>query len=253
MNNPFIRKLEQLQLNQWPSLQTIYRDGWVLRFADGYSKRANSVVPLFSYSTESPLHEAIDDCESIYNSWGLRPTFKITPIAEPSGLDDELEQRGYALIDRCSVQTLSLTGDLRKPQLQQVEILAQVTEAWLDHYCRLSHAASHQKNTMYRMLQNIRTKAGFVLLYHADQVVACGFGVIEQQYFGLWDIVTDPKFRQRGFGEQLVVHLLNWGRDNGATDSYLVVVANNTSARKLYAKLGFKHVYEHWYRVKENL
>lgn len=39
--------LEELSMNALPALQTILYDGWVIRFADGYSNRANSVNPIY--------------------------------------------------------------------------------------------------------------------------------------------------------------------------------------------------------------
>ncbi|HEX3029647.1 MAG TPA: hypothetical protein VHT34_10180 [Clostridia bacterium] len=38
---------EELQMNALPSLQTILFDGWILRFADGYTNRANSINPVY--------------------------------------------------------------------------------------------------------------------------------------------------------------------------------------------------------------
>ena len=42
MNNE-IKVLEEVMLNALPSLNTMYYDGWNLRFAEGYTNRANSV------------------------------------------------------------------------------------------------------------------------------------------------------------------------------------------------------------------
>ena len=42
-----IRQLEECALGAWPATGTIYHDGWVLRFAGGYTRRANSVQPLY--------------------------------------------------------------------------------------------------------------------------------------------------------------------------------------------------------------
>ncbi|MNI69139.1 ribosomal-protein-alanine N-acetyltransferase [compost metagenome] len=103
---------------------------------------------------------------------------------------------------------------------------------------------------MEGILSNIKTKKGFISLYDEGKVVACGLGVIERAYIGLYDIVTDIKYRNRGFGEQLLLNLLTWGRENGAKYSYLAVVMNNKPALKLYSKLGYTEAYKYWYRVK---
>lgn len=41
-------QIEELALNAWPSLQTIVHHGWLLRFAEGYTKRSNSVQAIYS-------------------------------------------------------------------------------------------------------------------------------------------------------------------------------------------------------------
>ena len=41
------RRLEEVAMNAWPSLQQMLFDGWIVRLAQGYTKRANSVNPLF--------------------------------------------------------------------------------------------------------------------------------------------------------------------------------------------------------------
>ncbi|WP_307847902.1 GNAT family N-acetyltransferase [Metabacillus bambusae] len=92
-----------------------------------------------------------------------------------------------------------------------------------------------------------------ISLYYQGDVIACGLGVIEREYIGLYDIVTDINFRNRGFGEQLILNLLKWGKENGAKNSYLAVLLNNDSALRLYSKIGYSEIYKYWYRVKENV
>ena len=50
------RGLERLTFRARPSFETVEVDGWILRFTDGYTKRANSVNPHFG-STASRLDE----------------------------------------------------------------------------------------------------------------------------------------------------------------------------------------------------
>lgn len=54
-----IQKIEELSLNAWPSLQTIVYDGWILRFAEGYTRRSNSINPIYlsTISIEDKIHK----------------------------------------------------------------------------------------------------------------------------------------------------------------------------------------------------
>ncbi|MNZ93074.1 putative acetyltransferase [compost metagenome] len=74
---------------------------------------------------------------------------------------------------------------------------------------------------------------------------------MEDGWIGLYDIVTKADKRSRGYGEALVLHLLDWAKGKGATQGYLLVVKDNKPANRLYEKIGYKHQYDYWYRVKE--
>lgn len=41
------KAIEEITLNTWPAEQSVLLNGWVLRTAAGYTKRANSVNPLY--------------------------------------------------------------------------------------------------------------------------------------------------------------------------------------------------------------
>lgn len=243
-----ITALEELQLNNWQPLQTMVYDGWILRFADGYSKRANSIHPL--YPSTGNLDKKIAECERMYASKELRTVFKMTPAVFPENLDQALEQKGYGIEDRASVQTVDL-GEIKRPSFPNVTIDETLNESF-DDFCKVSSIADSQKATLKQMLSNIRTKKALVSLSIDNTPVACGLGVIDREHLGLWGIVTDRRHRNRGLGEQLLLHLLQWGKKNGATSSFLVVLTHNKPALKLYGKIGFKEKYQQWYRVKEH-
>ena len=64
----------------------------------------------------------------------------------------------------------------------------------------------------------------------------------------LFDVATAAPARNQSIGRRLVGHLLAWGRAQGARTGHLAVVADNTPALRLYARLGFREAYRYWYR-----
>ncbi|MGG1658465.1 GNAT family N-acetyltransferase [Brevibacillus sp. NRS-1366] len=242
-------KLEELSINAWPALETMIYDGWLLRFADGYTKRANSIYPLYPATEE--LESKIADCEAYYEGKGLPTIFKMTPFAEPHDLEALLEQKGYVTQDLVSMQAVSLEK-VTAPSLHTVRIDEHCTDEWRDDYCRLNNQGEKAKETMTQTLRKIIPRTCYASLYQQDKVVACGLGVMEREYIGLFDIVTDEAFRNQGLGEQLVLNLLQWGQEQGAKYSYLQVLQDNQPALRLYEKIGYHEQYAYWYRVKHN-
>lgn len=238
--------LEELSLNHWPALSTLFYDGWALRFADGFTKRANSISPL--YGSSYKLSDKMEYCRNIYTLHKLPVIYKITPFIRPAELDSALSDSGYAFADLSSVQTRSLLH-VRDPEMREVRTSAEATEEWMAHNFQFSSADPRLAPVMRRMLANIRTATCFITLYCDGHPVSSGMAVIERGYVGLYDIVTDAAYRNRGFAEQLILHLLRWAQANGASAAYLAVVAHNVPALRLYAKLGFSEVYTYWYRI----
>ncbi len=239
--------IEELSLNAWASLQTILYDGWVIRFANGYTKRANSVNPLYPSSMD--LDEKICFCENIYQDKKLPVVFKITPTIYPANLDEELSAKGYRKDSATSVQIVEL-GSINVQVRGEVCLQEDLSDDWLEDFCRMSAVSEPNRETLGQILTNIVPRHCFVSLKSDAGVIACGLGVLQSAYIGLFDIVTDSAFRSRGHGRQVVESILAWGRQNKAERAYLQVMLNNPPALHLYEKLGFREKYQYWYRVK---
>lgn len=242
-----IRAIEELSINAWPALQTLVYDGWVLRFADGHTKRANSVNPLYPSSLD--VQDKIGTCEQIYGSRGLNVIFKMTSAVHPEDLDAHLAARGYRVDSLTSVQTLSL-GDRDDPPAPSARLAESLTDEWLSAYCRMSGVDGQRAPVLGRMLGNIIPARCFASLHDGERAIACGLAVTQDGFTGLYDIVTDREFRGRGYGQQLVLNLLVWGTRQGAHTAYLQVMLDNMPALRLYAGLGFREIYRYWYRIK---
>jgi N-acetylglutamate synthase len=69
---------------------------------------------------------------------------------------------------------------------------------------------------MTRLLENIIPAHCFLTLQNGEETAAVGLAVAEREYVGLFDIVTAEPYRRQGLGTELVLHLLQWGKANGA-------------------------------------
>jgi GNAT superfamily N-acetyltransferase len=268
-----IRRLEELSLSAWPALATLPLDGWLLRFANGFTRRANCVNPL--YPPTRPLEENLAAAEAIYAARGQPVIFKLTPAAEPPGLDASLAARGYALDARTSVQTLPLRPAPPAPNAQPAPpfqppisdppqalltsrfappagclLLSALTPAWDAAFCALSGISAANAATQRQMLAHLVLPACFALRLAGDQPVAAGFAVAQDGYVGFFDIITHPAHRRQGHAAALMAALLDWARASGAHTAYLQVMLANAPALRLYAGLGFTELYQYWYRVK---
>jgi ribosomal protein S18 acetylase RimI-like enzyme len=233
-------------MNAWPALQTLFYDGWVLRFANGYTKRANSIHPM--YPSSSDPCEKISACEQLYQNRDQRTVFKITPAVQPNRLDTLLEDRGYRLDSPTSVQTLDLIP-LKGSTTRRSIISEVLSETWLVDCCRLSGIETRYHPTLKRMLGEPHAERGFFSIQEHGQTITCGMGAVQNKHVGLFDIVTDANYRNQGYGYQLISDLLAWGKERGAQTAYLQVMLNNPPALQLYSKLGFKESYRYWYRI----
>ena len=92
--NEQIQKFEEMCLNGHVALNTLLYDGWILKFSEGYTGRANSVSVL--YPSFKTFEEKVPFCEQAYKKQGLPCLFKITEI--DSELNDFLAKRGYEAV-----------------------------------------------------------------------------------------------------------------------------------------------------------
>jgi GNAT superfamily N-acetyltransferase len=250
-----IRVVEELSMNAWPSLQTTLYDGWVLRFADGYTRRANSINPI--YPSFDDVGDKIRTCESLYRDRGLNVVFKMTSAVYPADLDDVLASLGYAVDARTSVQTMDLgsvpiadLGGIDQVPAQGVTLAEALSDDWLLAFCGMSGISERRSPVLRQMLHSIAPATCFASLRHGNRAIACGLGVLQAGFVGLFDIITHPQSRQQGYGTRLVLSILAWARQRGARTAYLQVMLNNAPALRLYSKLGFAEIYQYWYRVK---
>lgn len=249
IDNNLIGHVEELSMNAWPALQSLHDDGWVLRFTNGYSRRANAVYPLYPGSKD--IHEKIRACEALYRGQGLKTIFKLTEASQPANLDEILTTDGYQTDARTGVWLLDLAryeGQTTPPP--SLTLSETPGSDWMAAYARMSGTKNDEMLTHRQILRAIIPEQRFASITVAGQIVACGLGVLQNGWVGFYDIRTDPAFRRQGHAHGLMQALLAWAKGQGAVHGFLQVMLDNPPALALYSKLGFRRAYEYWYRVK---
>ncbi len=242
------RRIEESALNAWPALQHMLFDGWILRFSQGHTKRANSVNPL--YESYLDLETKIDACEARYADQGLPPIFRLPSITAPPALDALLAERGYRQESYSLVQSRALGAVPLADGPPGITLRDESLDEWLAVYCHLRGDSLARHAAHRAILAAIPARCWLVTLEAAGSVVACGVGVIEHDFVGLYDLFTHPARRGQGYATALVAGLLRRARDLGADYAYLQVEAANGPARHLYEHtFGFETLYHYWYRV----
>ena len=243
-----IRSIEELSMNAWPALQTLHYDGWVLRFAAGYTRRANSVYPL--YPSRIDLDKKINTCEFLYRAGNLPAVFKLTEASEPEDLDACLDEHGYRVDSLTSVQLLNLHSEKLRVEVD-VELADMETEAWHQAFARMNKVSPEHRATHESILRAIQLEKCCAAVYAGNRIIGCGLGVLQTNYLGIFDVVIDPDHRGQGMGTNLMLALLAWGQARGADLAYLQVMHDNRPAMSLYKKIGFQEKYRYWYRIYE--
>lgn len=246
MNEPDkILRYEEIALNAFPAKLTEVFDGWILRYSNGYTYRANSVNPI--YPSKYDLSYKIGECEKKYFSRSLPCIFKMTKSVE-NNLDELLENRGYEMTKKAYVMEMLLPHNY-SDNPEKVICSSTIEEKWLEEFVVLNGTIENpDKTTIKDMLRTIGNPLVCAAIYENNEMAACGLGVYEDEKIGLFDIRVLEKYRRKGYGKMICRKIIYDGTKMGANKAYLQVAASNNIAIDMYKKLGFKKIYEYWYR-----
>jgi ribosomal protein S18 acetylase RimI-like enzyme len=244
-----VQQLETRLINAWPSFETQIAGGWILRFAKGYSKRANAATPLVPGATLRD--ELIDHIVGQYEKQGIRPCFRLTSL-QADDVAARLESRGFEEIE----PTFGMTAELAGRELEElasdhaVKIESRVDPRWVRGAASSYGGDKADDSVLIEIVSRIRQPVAFATLDLDERPVAWGLAVAERGYVGLYDVVVLPDLRGLGLSRTIVTELMAWGREQGAKYAYLQVREENEVARALYRSLGFSDAYRYTHRVR---
>lgn len=240
-----VTALESRLVNAWPAFETQLCDGWLLRFAKGYSKRANSATPIVAGADVDDT--LVEHLIKQFLRQNVRPTFRLTGLEDPE-VDARLKARGFDSIE----PTFGMVCDVEPGEWEvdaSVTLDENVSKRWVRETASSYGGDKADDSILIEIVSRIRQPHMFASLDLDGTNVAWGLGVAERGYIGLYDIVVSPDLRGLGLGRQIVTSLMAWGRREGARTAYLQVREENEVARALYASLGFRDAYRYTHRV----
>ena len=235
-------RVEEVCLNTWPALREVLLGGWLLRFSEGLTRRANSANALGALADIHP-----SDCEALYRRLEQPAIFRILTLLDPS-IDQQLERRGYTAEGESCV----LYGDLDVVEAAvdpQVQLLTKPSVEWFAAMATLQEHTGEQARTYRKIVGRLAIPAAFASLSAEGDLVAAAFGAIHRGLLCYESVVTGGQRRRRGNGRRIVMALAAWAKENGANAACLQVETGNLPARALYDAIGLKReLYRYHYR-----
>jgi N-acetylglutamate synthase len=239
------RRSEEGCFNAFPSLKQVLLGDWLLRFADGLTRRANSVNPL--HIECDGVEAIVRASEPLYRAQGLPAIFRVPSLVAPA-LDRGLAARGYTSEGESCVLCGALAAVAAAAD-PEVQLLSSPDAEWLAAMAALQGHTAAQSAVYRRIVGAIAIPARFALLRVDGRPAALAYGAIHDGLLCYESVVTDPRLRRQGLARRIIGALAAWAEGSGAEGACLQVEADNAPAIALYAAFGLTtELYRYHYR-----
>ncbi|HWC21477.1 MAG TPA: GNAT family N-acetyltransferase [Flexivirga sp.] len=254
-------ELEALMVGGMPPLESVRIGDWLLRAANGYTGRANSVLPLGDPGM--PLESAVDQVIAWYAE---RDQPALVQLPHETGADPRtsdlgalLAQRDWRFFQSTLVMTLpprvtasspsdgpispSLGEEAVTRDRVRVEVATAPTDDW---WTTGSPRALEHRSTLADLLTHVQHPA-YLTAYLDDRPVGHARLAFTDGWSGIFDIHTDPAVRRRGIATALMAAATQAADEQRISLQYLQVSADNVAAVGLYRSLGWQVHHEYHY------
>ncbi|MFD9358522.1 GNAT family N-acetyltransferase [Streptomyces sp. NPDC060031] len=234
-------ELSRICARSWQPLESESLGDWTLRAARGFTRRANSVLPLGDPGI--PLDEALERVTSWYAERGL-PAY-VQAATGAAGTQEllcaELEARGWAAEVSAEVRVAGLApvADVDCAAAREVRLTRAPDADWLGRYGRVE-----DPGVARRMLVE-GPSVWFANLAGGRAVGRC---VVDGRWAGFAAVTVDPAHRRGGLATAVMAALAGRALEEGASAAWLQVETDNAGALALYDGMGFAthHAYHHY-------
>ena len=238
---------EQRIINAWPAPATLLIGDWIVRFANGYSGRANSASPMAQGAELDETTLAL--IEELYRADGLQPCIRLTPLTGEATRQAVIA-RGYRVKD-ASFGMIASLEDFEIAPDAELQIEARPSVEWIAGVAARQSGVKTHVGNLAAIVEKVRLPAAFATMLIAGEPIAYGMAVAERGMAEIGSIMVDSGHRGRGLGRRLVCGLMGWARTMACASAYLQVDQTNAVAIGLYASLGYRRLYGYETRILE--
>ncbi|MFJ9099901.1 GNAT family N-acetyltransferase [Streptomyces sp. NPDC102405] len=235
-------ELARITARGWRPVESERLGEWELRAASGFTRRANSVLPLGDPGL--PLDEALTAVRRWYGDRGLPAYIQTATGAAGTqeALCAELEGRGWTREVTAELWTGALAPVADRSGAEGVVLSREADADWLARYQRKGVS-----EVALRVL-NSGPSVWFATVPGKDAPAAIGRCVVDGRWAGFAAVEVDPSLRRRGLASTVMAALAQRALDEGASAAWLQVESDNAGARALYDGMGFAahHAYHHY-------
>ncbi|KNE78981.1 MULTISPECIES: GNAT family N-acetyltransferase [Streptomyces] len=262
-------ELSRVAARAWPPAESEPLGGWTLRASGGFTRRANSVLPLGDPGL--PADEALRRVVRWYAARGLPAYIQVTTGAGDTQeeLAAALDARGWIREVSAEVRTAALAPVAEAGPAQGVPAAAGAGSAappvrltrtpgpgWLRRYQRFAGDTPEVRRVLcggpsVRFAAVPADKPADGAVDGEDPggaPAAIGRCVVDGRWAGFSAVEVAPEQRRRGLASAVMAALAARALEEGASAAYLQVETDNGPARAFYDRLGFTvhHTYHHW-------
>ncbi|MEU8418484.1 GNAT family N-acetyltransferase [Amycolatopsis japonica] len=223
----------------WTPLLESRIGDWRLRWADGFTARANSALAIGDPG--KPLPDALREVCDFAHDHAIPA---VVQVIQNTSLEDDLAASGWVhyVEHRPAHEVRLLTGPLSRGTSAEAVILDEPTSGWWE----MTAGSADPPEAPRHVLGTGKIGFGIVEL---DGVTAGAVrGAVVGEWLHIARLEVRPEFRRRGLARGLMNAVGAWGAGQGATGMLLQVAMANSGALKLYESLGCTehHRYRYW-------
>ncbi|MFC8510372.1 GNAT family N-acetyltransferase [Streptomyces sp. NPDC057411] len=239
-------ELARATARAWQPVESERLGEWTLRASAGFTRRANSVLPLGDPGL--PLDAALDRVREWYAARELPAYVQTATGAEGAQelLGAELERRAWRREVSAEVRIAALApiGDI-DADVSAVRLARSFDEDWLRRYQRFGTPGPEVLKVL-----GSGPSVWFASVPGTEDIpAAIGRCVVDGRWAGFMAVEVAPAERRRGLATTVMTALARRALDEGASAAWLQVETDNDGARALYEGMGFAvHHHYHHYR-----